>query len=430
MTAMDWNDLANRPLPSLSRGGAANPRTPSSTPSFQQQQLQQPSLGFGGAISDPFMTATATATTIPHLGMAGPSPAPSATVSQTNERSENIPTHFVRLEDRLIQYEQDILKKVLRDTEEKSIKLSDALLEASLQKAWEQDRQQQIKEWLGPRNNVPAGGTATSSRQGESFQTLQSHPFGGSTTAIALVSQASPPPPGQSSPPPVWPEHQHRQPSDEPLDLWYVQTHLNIVQRMTDSKQGVDQFCQFSSSSRTGSGLSPIELGYRSAWLWMKEIIRSGTTGATPSPIDQAVASLRHLCMQFQGIILDRNRQGSTNISRNTVYQHDVANQCAVFCQISLGLNSSSHWPIVFYCLRSGHAVAALEVFQQSALQQHPAVLHVLQVLAHAQGLEDCLWQNHSKPPQVSLEDRRRIHDLWKASQHREPTCGIHEQGK
>lgn len=436
MTIMDWNDLANRPVPSLSKLHAANPRTSA----FQQQhkgQLQQqppPSPGFGGT-GDAFLTATS-GSLFPNLFMTGPRPpAPPAAPSQMNDREENVPT-AVRLEDRLEQYEQDILRKVLRDTSEKTIKRTDALLEASVQKAWEQDRQQQIKEWLGPRNNVPVDRTTASSLQSESLQFHQGSLLGGPTAATSLVPQATPPRPGVASPLPIWPEHQRRPPSDKPFDPSQAQLHLNVVQRMTDIKQGVDHFYQISSSSRLGSPLSPVEAGYRSAWLWMKEIIRCSISGnSAPSSIDQAVASLRHLCTLFQVIILDRSRQGSTNISHTAVYQHDFANQCAVFCQLSLGLTitrSSSPWPTIFYCLRSGHAVAALEVYQKSTLQQsshHAPVYDVLQVLADAQGAEDCLWHNH-RPPHVSQEDRLRIHELWKASQHREPPCDIHEQGK
>jgi len=177
-----------------------------------------------------------------------------------------------------------------------------------------------------------------------------------------------------------------------------------------------------------------VEAGYSSAWQLLRVLLKHQQGRSKPlSIVEQGVAALEHLCLQFQRLVMDRIRQSQVTLLSHR-YKNVVANQCATFCELALNQQQQqSPWPIMFYCLRCGDAGAALEVYQQST-QPHSAVLQVLSALNNQQGRNaQTIWS----PPaasrhaalQVSATDRRAVGHLWESCQHRDPSADMHEQG-
>jgi hypothetical protein len=352
------------------------------------------------------------------------------------------PADIMDMEARLMQHEQTMLDSIQRDTAEATRLRTDELIDAQLQKAWQEDRERWRKECLGPRSsaasNQPLSVLAATNASGIIARRMDGN-------ELLLPSSST----SMSLQPLAWPLH-HFQPPQTPFDVAQAQAHLAILQRteQMDHSMAVE-FCALTASSsstttgKSSSKQSPVESGYHAAWQLVKHLLGTTSRRQVLSPVDQAIAALSHLCLQFQSVVIDRNRQatlaGENTSSAATTnvnyYSHDFANQCAAFTKLSMGLHSSSssaaqHWPVLYYCLRSGHAVAALQVYEQSPQPHEAVLLKVLTDMAHTQGSAPSIWcKQASGPPYISDSETRMICDMSYASQHREPPSGLHEQG-
>ena len=415
---MDWNDLASRPVPNMNAGGMPSSWNAQSTTTLSTTATAGSFVATEAAATiDPLFVGAQTVlgSRMTDRLWSGTTPASSNNEMRTTDSTTTATVPDISLEARLMEHEQTLLQKILNDTAEQTRQRTDALIEAQLSKEWDEDRESWRKEWLGPRGSAPPQQSpVTTQALTDTTTTVPATATSTTTTSTNLPLPTT-----------FWPSHP-RLPSSAPLNVAQAQAHLLVLHQMQQIDKGVAEFTRLAMEPAGGGIFSSVESGYRSAWQWMKQITGINST----TPIDQAIASLNHLCLQFHSAILDRNRQATlagANQETTTVYENDFANQCVQFAKLTLGLSSPMYWPVLYFCLRSGHAVAALQVYEQSE-QPNAAVLQVLGKLAQAQGSLPCVWQARVLP-QLSASDRRLIEDLAEAGRHREPPSGLYEQG-
>ncbi len=403
MTAMDWNDLAARPLSSVG-GTPGNARTP--------RDFLPPS-GDQNLMGD-----------LPRwMNQSWNTNEPDSSSHQ--QASETL--HFDSLEEHLLHHEQRIMTRILQEATEQAIASADAMIEAQIQSAWEKERERWKKEWFGSvvRRHPNRHGALVESNNAEAGLLIAKNdahsPIESSTRGSALLALPS-----------SWqpkPADGRLPPTQAPLDLASASAHLQIFQRMENSDKAVNEFLNLL-TPQPNFPSSPVDLGYRFAWQVTRDLLRHKRSLAL-SPVAQATAALEHLCLNFQSMIANRIRIDQTIAPHH--FRNNIANQCVVFCKLVLGGDEQSVWPPVFYCLRCGDAVAALEIYQ-STPEPDAAVLQLLMSLAGKQGSLPTVWS----PPDTtssglvvtpSPADRRSVGDLWENCQHRDKPVDLHEQG-
>jgi hypothetical protein len=444
MTDMEWNDLAGQSLPSLSSGGdfdssaAATWKVHRNLSELQHAANQSvwaaPGASGGGSMGNMGQKPSSwkSMASLQQSNANANANAGTGTGSSTN--NSNVPPvpGAESLQDMLGRHEQDILNKIIVQTEAETRQRTDQLVERQLQQAWEKERDCWIQELVGTRTLGGAATTPGMAPLQSSSSTGHGH---GHTTLSVRPSEAQA---WSSAPPSSYNHHSSsivgtgtREEPSGPVDPRVVQAHLAVVQEELKGEPTPKQLEQavekFQKLTDPASG-SPMESSYASAWQLVSQLIKVHTH----SPVDQAMAALVHFCQQFQMLVVNRVRRGALahqDMSVPTMYVNDMAGQCAAFCKLTLGATDSP-WPVLFYCLRCGDAVAAKEVLSKSAISltgDAQAALHrIVAVMAQGQRNACCFWE--AGPPRVDAHDRQMVADLLERSKNLEST-DMHQTG-
>lgn len=131
------------------------------------------------------------------------------------------------------------------------------------------------------------------------------------------------------------------------------------------------------------------------------------------------VGALSFYCHQFQQIVRARVRDAtavgqdiSTPFSLSNAMAHVVASYVKLTTNIS-----SSPWPVIYYCLRCGDAVAALSVMDATNTQVDPALRQLVSDLSQVQGNLSCVW-DASVPPAISQQVRQAVAAVYDRTKH------------
>jgi hypothetical protein len=351
-------------------------------------------------------------------------------LQNTNNGTAAPPPVTESLQDMLARHEQGIMNKILQQTETETRQRTDLLIERQLQQAWERERDCWMQELVGTRtlggaatgNNGPLQSTLSHSSSGTGGQyTLTLGRPSTSTRDAATAGSFR----NTSS------LAAARAESSGSLDPHTVQAHLQVVQQELQKNASAKQLQQAVGKLQTltdPSSGSPVDSGYASAWQLISNLIQAHTH----SPVDHAMSALVHFCQQFQTLVVNRVRRGALvgqDISVPTTFSSDVAVQCAAFCKLVLGV-SDSPWPVLFYCLRCGDAVAAKEVLAQSVVgltgDMESAVRRIVDTLAFSQRDASCFWE--ADPPRLDACDRRVVAELLERSKNLE-SADLHQLG-
>jgi hypothetical protein len=444
MADMEWNDLAAQSLPSLSAGGdlgssAATWKVHRNLSELQHAANQSvwaaPTTngtggggGGGGGISQPPPSSWQSMASLQQSVRSQANAASNMSMNGTGNDISPVPAAAESLQDMLARHEQGILNRIILQTEAETRKRTDQLVEQQLQQAWEKERDCWIQELVGTRTlggaAMTTSGSGMAPLQSSSSNMLTARPHSSETQMWA-------------SPSPHNSNHNNsslvevRSEPSGPVDPQVVQAHLAVVKEELKGELTAKQLEhvveKFQKLTDPSSG-SPMESSYASSW----QLIGQLTKVHTHSPVDQAMAALAHFCQQFQMIVVNRVRRGALahqDMSVPTMYVNDMAGQCAAFVKLTLGVTDSP-WPVLFYCLRCGDAVAAKEVLSKSVVGltgDAEAALHRI-VAAMAQGQRNacCFWE--AGPPRVDTHDRRVVADLLERSKNLE-SPDLHRTG-
>lgn len=387
---MDWDELASSELPTLSsgRGGSS-----SYHPNLQLLQPRD-----AGHNSDPFSTSHSSqaqgSTSAAFLSSFAASPA----VPQPQARHHR---PLESLEEAIQRHEQKMLASIIQRCADETRQRTSAAIEAQLQSAWERDRAVWIKETVGSRFMEGADATTNT-------------PHRSNNVGLLTASQFYP-----SSPNRIHPG------ATSSLDSAFVQSHWKVVQQMGKMPVAdvVDQFSRVAIDAALPNHRSSTAImGYSSAWQLAANLVQVPHT-----PVDQARAALAHFCKQFQGVVTNRVRQAAL-AGHDTASGHsnDLAAQCETFSRLTSG--TADPWGVLYYCLRCGDAVAAVD-----ALQRTPADLalqRILDVMAAAQGNAACVWESRNAPFRLDPSDRRVLSDLLDHAKRADSaSISIHQLG-
>jgi Nup93/Nic96 len=393
-SAMDWSDLASSDLPSLGTSiGVASPHR-----NLAQLQVAGQSLLRGGNDSAPFFVAEAAVKT-------GET---AATQDNISVYSSALPTSgrpFESLEDAIRRQEQESLSKIIQRFNDETRKSTNEAIERQLQAAWEGDRAIWFQKLVGQRY-VGGKGAADPSRIMPSQSSV--------TAPLALVA----PSPFRSAQGPTTQPFALAAPSDSfKLNLALVKAHWKVVQdsmsmnHLADGTVLMEHFTRIIDTVCSPDEIkSPPMLSYVNAWHLVGNLIR-----APRSPVPQAMATLAHLCAQFQGAVATRVHE-ATLAGQDTAnsYNNDVAGLCSAFARLTVG--HADPWVVVYFCLRCGDAFAAVEALQQTSADQ--SVKRIVHTMAQAQGNGTVsLWQCSSNwIARVDPSDRRVVADLLESA--------------
>ena len=152
------------------------------------------------------------------------------------------------------------------------------------------------------------------------------------------------------------------------------------------------------------------------AWRLLEDIIARNDVGA-----------LSFYCHQFQQIVKARVRNATTagqDISAPYSLSHGMAQVVASYVKLTTN-NTTSPWPIVYYCLRCGDAAAALHVLDATNTQVDPALRQIVSSLSQAQGSLSCVW-DAPVPPAISSTVRQAVAALYDRTKHLDSTDPYH----
>lgn len=368
MTAMDWNELAEQSLPSLS--GNMEPSR-----SHRVHELPAASQSLFGSSSSAFPSTGAYYR--PVLSVGGASTAP-------KKRWESI-------EQRLERHQAELLRSVLEHTAEDTRQKTSALIDRQLTRAWEKQRDVWLKELIGTRT---LGGAAAD-------------PL---STLVAAGDARSRPAPRPAPLVPAVVTTGFRSTPLARLEPSVVQAHLSVIQKMTDTFPMHDMVRLV---SQPLSGHLAIDSGYRAAWHLLECLSERPSTA---SAVDRAAASLAHFCQQFRQHVVGRVRQaGLAGQRTSTKYDHDMADQCAAYVQLTLADASLHSWATLYYCLRCGDAVAAAEVLERTPGE--PAVMRCVADLAAVQREASSVWEQ-PQLPRLHASDQEGVLDLLESAKN------------
>jgi len=216
----------------------------------------------------------------------------------------------VTLQEKIAQKEIGITKQII----ERAMAISDNHLQERLRaqqdKLWQTERDAWLQAVLGKSSNDK-------------------------TTTTPLIESQN-----QQS----WPLSVQGRPHTAPLQ---ARAHLEVLLQMQDAS--AVPFLQLFPAQ-----LSTTDAGYRSAWQLVFHL-----TQQNPG---SNVGAWKHLCVQFQQLILER-----VGTQAKTVYSENWANLCSAFADLVVTDSDGSQtiWPTVFFCLRCGEVQAAREVYEK-----------------------------------------------------------------
>jgi len=422
---MDWNELASSNLPTLggfagaARGGAAaSPAYATSagagtgTPLNRNLSMLQVagqsllSSGFGGGAGGGAPPTSAAARAFPPQAPAfsggGGAPAMMGAAAAAQSTVAGLPHQLLRplesLEDVIKRHENELMDRIVSQMEEETRRATDAAVEAQLQAAWEADRAAWMQEHCGMMGVTSNTAATTTALTPLSLANGGAAASGGRLVDASLPPYRSPDPRGFLSGPTA----------GTPLEESLVQAHLKVVQSMKHSSTNgvststIEQFLRILEGRP-----DPPTQGYSAAWHLVAQLMRSSSSNhnSSSAAVSQAKATLAHFCQQYRTHVLNTVRRSAASTSSSR-YANDVTAQCEAYARLQLGSNfstapasaSSPPWPVIYFCLRCGDAVAALEAVQTAAgggAMMDPAVQRIVATLARAQGDDaSSLWES------------------------------------
>jgi len=184
-----------------------------------------------------------------------------------------------------------------------------------------------------------------------------------------------------------------------------AQSHLQIVARWNrdPGMNAVEEFSRIATPS-----MSP---AYSMAWRLL------AATDGKSSPPSVATGALAHLSRQFQNYIINRVQSASLagqDVSLPITLLNGMANTVATFVKLEHG-STASVWPIIYYCLRCGDAVAAMNVLDFAGTEVDGPICQVVASMAQLQGASLCLWDRSMDriDRKAIRENKPRSNDLY-----------------
>jgi hypothetical protein len=318
---------------------------------------------------------------------------------------------YLSVEDTLKIYERDLVQSILTQTAEEIKRSTDARINEMFEVAWDRDRQVWARELAS--GNARFLGVASTPQSGARSAAVTTLPFSESSKHLAPKASL------QRS---RFPGHNLESlPGIESslLDPSFVQAHWSIVRAMAESPDNktientIEQLSRITERAVAHSRTAPL-LGYASAWQLVACL--------SQNPTNQTAAALSHFCRQFLIYVTDTVRRAQLagqNVSSS--FSNSLAAKCDSFCRLRLG-DTNSPWPVVYYCLRCGDAVAAASALPDNA---DPVVRNNLRSMAKAQGSEECVWESSSP---IRLADRISVLELLESAKRAE-TPDVHYMG-
>lgn len=324
--------------------------------------------------------------------------------------------------DAISQYEESLLERVRQESDERIWKKTNEVIENYVQKSWERKHNQWVDELIG-RNIVE-----------QNIATLgdRSPANGGSSSILAAIS------PGQGNGSRRY--HENRlawnsskdsaNQDDKPLDPYFIREHGLIIQDLTRHMPDkvASKFGQLALRAGTTTPLTPVQAGYATAWKWMEHLLQhqqlrwSINRGPKLDTIDQAIATLHHLSLQFYGQVENTVRiavaAGQSNLIQPTYYD-PIAIQCQAYTKLLFGAQAlHTPWAVLYYCLRCGSgSVAALDVWQVSkplATISDTVADSITRLLV---AMKPWGQPSPGDPPRLSISDRHIVADYLQSLQ-------------
>ena len=196
----------------------------------------------------------------------------------------------------------------------------------------------------------------------------------------------------------------------EKIDPNFVLSHLKIVEGMSQGSimDSVEQFSRLATDESRKNKNATQMMAYESAWQLIANLV-----SVDHSPADQARATLRHFCKQFQVTVVNRVRQASlVGQNTNSIYSNDLTAQCEVFSRLTVG--TTDPWAVCFYCLRCGDANAAFHALKQ-VQPLDEAVGRSLLKMVRAQGNSTCLWDVQASIVRLDRSDQHHVVTLFES---------------
>ncbi|KAG7339399.1 Nup93/Nic96 nuclear pore complex protein [Nitzschia inconspicua] len=200
-----------------------------------------------------------------------------------------------------------------------------------------------------------------------------------------------------------------------------VKAHLDIVCEI-DNKSSPDMFRVMEQFEKVALSEGNVG-GYQTAWLLLREVLPNCRT-----PVDGALGTLTHLCRQYQGYIRNRVKTASLkgqDISTPVQYSNGLSSSIAAFVKLTTGSNATV-WDTLYYCLRCGDAVAAVEVLASTpagntdlASERH-VIQHILEDFRRRQGSNGvCIFQGGI--PMIGAQERSTVLNMYENAKNMEP---------
>lgn len=398
---MDWDDLAAVPL-TRSHGG-------STSTTITAENLEKASTTGSKVWNDYSLPIWNSSSTAVHHQQQQPLDYSMSTLLQNHERV--------------------LMERITRNASAAVQQRTDELIERQLQRIAGQDR----AAWGGRPLVADKTGTNTNS----SLPLLENQQQESVSGALLLTNDSvnnstTNPPPTLPAPTTSWMTAKRQAAKNaQPLDPQLVTEHLEVLVHMKEHLlKAASDFSKLRCcpTSNARQALAPMDAGYQAAWQLTCSLVSSQISSKTP--VEKARATLSHLSRQFQALVRNQTRSHVVE-EQEQPFQTEWAQQCAAFVKVTLlnvsnSTNSQNHWPTLFYCLRCGSAIAALEVYDKCitkmTAQTNPAVRTILALLATAQqeADTDTCWTS----PLAALDyEQQTLLNLYEIA-----TGNIHEQ--
>ena len=323
---------------------------------------------------------------LPDLGQTAPS-----TENASFQSTQRAETNFLQWEEANRRREVDILSNIVQNAEMTTRKRSQDLFEKKMEEDWENTLDLWAQEVVGSRT---LGGSARSEQHGLSTSN--------STGAVPLITGGGG---GGGVDQPALMNYNSMSIPDRRVDPRIVQSHADIFKQLKQksSKPNLQDLATAANELRLLADSlgqdSPGSTCYASAL----QIVSGILSRPNASPLEIALATLGYFSKQFEDYMIGRVRSagmdGKSGVGQSATYKNTNASTIAAFVSIEGGGSvEGSLWPILFYCLRVGDAVAAKEVFDVNANPDeiddtNAAIATLLSSLAQRQGSHDSIWK-------------------------------------
>lgn len=350
---------------------------------------------------------------LPDLGQTAPS-----TENASFQSTQRAETNFLQWEEANRRREVDILSNIVQNAEMTTRKRSQDLFEKKMEEDWQKTLDLWAQEVVGSRT---LGGSARLEQNGLTAKN--------STGAVPAISGG-----GVDQPALMNYNNMSIPDRDRPI----VQSHADIFKQLKQksSKPNFQDLAAAANELRLLADSLDPKLPGNVCYASALQIVSGILSRPNASPLEVANATLGYFSKQFEDYIIGRVRSagmdGQSGIGQSTTYKNANASTIAAFVSIEGGGSvEGSLWPILFYCLRIGDAVAAKEVFDANANPDesddtNAAIAMLLSSLAQRQGAHDSIWQALGPLTLPSNEERKVAEacEMAKAAE-RQDTCRL-----